>query len=808
MNITPLKDLHNQLMTAYSSEKCYLNNNLTGQLKADFLKKTKMTDVFKTAKEQIEKTLQNTKPLLVLKNSDQENCLAQLKEDGKLLYTRYIKQTNTWSRRLIKVLFRLTPQFIASRLLPNYSQIEKATKTSYENYKNYLNKILNEEKVFNSLNQCIQDLDLLKTQPHNLVVFKKILEQKLLEAFDQCAQLESFSSHWLEAKNILQDIYFLYENRQALSQALDTNQDKDLVQLLQKTQWNIVLSERSITLGLRNQNMWVLSESGMAIRENALQNYDGKLVINLPKQPFALLQKLNKLVDDPARCLHPHLLIFNCQNLNLTSEEFDLIFKLNQKISTIELKEIKLIDFNTLKLTAEKVQIFNSQFRKIKCPDLIEVRLGYSLDQKATMDTLFLLKTHFPLLTTIDLSFGNSLTTDCLFELIKFEQLTDCKLPQLQQGSKDINQLPPFSDPLKIKQFYLASPETAHLANQLYQGIFTAAFTFQIPLAQKIRSESSESIITQLSLDPTTVSAWLDNNNFELLAKQPAVKTVFADGQFALTDKNLLPFVSKFPNASFLSLCYLSHVTTQGLIDLLAQHPTIKKLDITGCEGIDPDQLRQSHLHLIVIRDEQKKIISENELETFHQRLNPLNALPWTINFERNKTDSSGSLSLYPSLLYCLSDLLRRALQPGGDLTHPTVPPIQNQNATEDAVKALGPLLNNQSFDPSISWQTAASLAELVGEKCLGLAPSIRESLLEFIQNSLLGDFNSEEIDAKLLAFRKLESLYSIQFCEEILINQFRVNSELLPELSILARTHSLNDLTSELNNFTIQQYS
>ena len=144
MNPSPLERLHNQFAAAHSSHT-YMNSSAAdpAKLEACNEKIIRLQQVYKLAKQEIENALNNM-PQELPDIRHQIDQLDHLENDGELYFRRYEKETNTWTRWILKGLAHYTPEHIKSWFfIPKCfsNDMEKAeadTKQEYENYKTFL----------------------------------------------------------------------------------------------------------------------------------------------------------------------------------------------------------------------------------------------------------------------------------------------------------------------------------------------------------------------------------------------------------------------------------------------------------------------------------------------------------------------------------------------------------------------------------------------------------------------------------------------------------------------------------------------
>ncbi len=192
---SPLENLHKEFVQALQSH-VYLgpDQNDPTKLTRTPKKTIYLCEVFKLAIDQIDITL---KPI----NSPSKptvDHLRLLQRDGKVMYERYTKATNSWSRWFLKGLARITPELLSPFLPSCFSnemeKAEKNTQEEYEKYQRFIREkisalspkspILEDQKTDNQVEQenvLVQEEDIFDPQQDEMNDDKKKSEPQKQE---------------------------------------------------------------------------------------------------------------------------------------------------------------------------------------------------------------------------------------------------------------------------------------------------------------------------------------------------------------------------------------------------------------------------------------------------------------------------------------------------------------------------------------------------------------------------------------------------------------------------------------------------
>lgn len=257
-------------------------------------------------------------------------------------------------------------------------------------------------------------------------------------------------------------------------------------------------------------------------------------------------------------------------------------------------------------------------------------------------------------LKRLDLRGCKCLTSDIIYSLTELNQLIQLYLPQeLKEGEISLDQLPVFDNPFKVCQYYLGPSIFQHRIQNYYKGPSNWASVFQIPLARMKGKKVFPA--SHHTLDPYSVDYWLYYRDYTQLKQETAIKTIIADNSFCLNDKNLIDFISRFPNLKTLSLYRCSHLTDRGILDLMAYMKEVKlplqSLDLTGCDQLSQetlDQVKKEFLGKNLIYESTTLRINNSDLKD----LDSLNQLLKTVSLNKLvKLDFKGCTDLTDAML-------------------------------------------------------------------------------------------------------------------------------------------------------------
>lgn len=162
-------------------------------------------------------------------------------------------------------------------------------------------------------------------------------------------------------------------------------------------------------------------------------------------------------------------------------------------------------------------------------------------------------------------------------------------LPEdLKWGACKASDLPLYSDPMKIANFFIRPKILRSLARDRYNGPDTYAALFQIPLARL--KEPRVISPKQESLDARSSFLWTYQGDYVHIPNGNQITSVNSDGNSALNDDNLIPFISKFTKLKKLSLRGCLNISDKGIQSLLKycgqNKIALEALDLTDCHQI------------------------------------------------------------------------------------------------------------------------------------------------------------------------------------------------------------------------------
>jgi len=834
-----LQTLHDNLEIAYTNNQYVSFSNLKQK------NKILMSEVFKEAQQQINEGLTHQAKYQD-KNSDY-TYLKKLKKDGNHFYSRYLTRTNRFSRRLLKFIATHLPAFIG-RSFPPYQLNQITTQKNYNSYKTFISTKKAElkkemesivekdgktiDQAVTKLKQGLEHLNSMPTRPLTEGALKKLLNEQFLTAFQliDTIQIDQDIRQPLESKfeNLadFNTIQTFYESREKLRQSLEQDDHNTLLQLFADTPWSVGIQEafnsknsETITFGMgrigNNNILNVFDHQNKRINENKLNDYRGIVSVSLSNDSsIDLLKELEKLIQDDKRHFHPCCLMIHFKTkTQLKPEMLQQMSQLKASIS-----EIQIINLDALDLTSLDDQ-FMDQIKSLEFKNLNHLSLKWTSEDTVKVESIVTsIHVDFPALQslsleagditdawiqdciqqpfvkhlkTLDLTHCSKLTTDCLIDVIALKQL-EVKLPKLDKGQQLLDQLPTFEDPTQIARFYLSSRYTRRIANQRYTGPFTKASVFQIPLNLKRKT-----VMTQPILDPYTVSRWLDPALFKSLEPQNSVTTVFADGQTntVLTDDQLIAFMSKFPNTTFLSLCDSPGVTCIGLSTLLEKKtcPKLKRLDLTGWSANDRKIIQKYFANIVVVADNQS---IHHDSSPYQKNLNPFDAQvsDFTISFKKDNDSQPENLILPRSVLYSLSSYFRSRFRLGGKLENVNQAVIINEHLTSEGVQAFQSFVKIGEFNPKMRWQTAAALVAIV-DSCLGFDDlKIKQTCLDFMHSQ----FEMTQAEELIKIACQLNDEVGLKQYEELLVQYLESNPTSWPKMMVFANSFPFDQLRTK----------
>ncbi|MCE2982109.1 MAG: hypothetical protein LW832_00955 [Parachlamydia sp.] len=330
----------------------------------------------------------------------------------------------------------------------------------------------------------------------------------------------------------------------------------------------LALKEKTLTLTLSKVLKINLAEIG-ATQEEEQFFLENLQAMHLPD--LLLLQ----LAEHDKKHLPPALFsnaLKACPKPFLMKECFSACSNPDDILLPTSLTDIKNLDLQ--EFSSERIEYLLKQWSPLEC-----LKLGPNCTEETINE--WIKAGFFHCIQSLDLS-ECSLSTDILFSLNALPSLWSLRLPELTKGDVPLDLLPKFDNPFKIKQFYTQASITRTVAGELYTGLPLWATLFEIPLA---RLGTEEAILPNHTvLDPLSVTYWLYQNDFRLLATpQLGVQSIVADACEYVNDDNLIEFLLKFPNAREVSLYNSPHITDQGIAALIEACPQIEKIDCSGC---------------------------------------------------------------------------------------------------------------------------------------------------------------------------------------------------------------------------------
>lgn len=668
MGLASLIDLHQQFISSLTPNT-YLSYQKEGtaKLKLSQEKTIHLNEVFQHAQELIQATFNQS--------DEREAQIAQLRKlekAGDDLYTqRYVQSTqNSWLRWFLKGVAKYTPSklkvFLPRFFSNSYAKAEEETRQAHEDYKNLLTtriayleeQIKKDEQLIRNylkdIQKEVQKLNQFDEQTLSLQQYKSALKtitetlHTLAKTFPKLDQ-----ANILQATGLTETTFNLFQEQyESLISTLNTENYQALRVILQPIAWGAALTQalECVVFGVQrmlNQHIpQVTNEQGQRLRENALYDYRGSIKIMQTEDPLIVMKELHTLVQKQPKCRPGAIEIALSNEQHLTPEFFSLLYALKEKVPEIRLKGLKTLDCRTLAPSKEEArQLMLNYLGTFKLNEVETLILN-----DHTLNLVPSLKELLPALSTIDfrdcqlvtdqtlsdwiqrgyLSSIHSLklertalTTDSLTHLMELPCLAQLTLPDLPQGRLPLNQLPKLGNPFRVKLFYTASQATRPLACELYTGPLIWATVFQIPAVRAGNPEATQLFSEKhTTLDPTSVAYWLHKDEYLLLGRQTAVRTILADFNAKLNDTNLVEFVQKFPNAKTISLYGCPYITNKGIEDLLGACPEIESLDLTACPGIKPDISKFFPEKNIIIKQkvlkiENAQLTHENALEEF-----------------------------------------------------------------------------------------------------------------------------------------------------------------------------------------------
>lgn len=302
------------------------------------------------------------------------------------------------------------------------------------------------------------------------------------------------------------------------------------------------------------------------------------------KQPKVDPVVVEELVIDEPEIEHvvPEFPIvrFDYQGAKISPRDFVSLVQLAAQTPHTEIisfDQLKALDFSSVKLTEKEQKQFYKAQNKIYCEAVEELVITHT-------NTLVPLLLMCPNVKKLNLQNCSGLTSNILPLLMKRPKLTHLRLPDNLYVNS--NSLPKFSNPLDIAKCYLSSKNLLPFALKCYTGPAEFAVVFQIGLARagitKIFSPTHD------TLDTTSTFFWLYDGDYQKLPPCDSVTKILGD--YVFDDKNLVPFLKKFPNVRELSLRGCAGITDEGVAELLAyclqKGVKITHVDLTDCKNV------------------------------------------------------------------------------------------------------------------------------------------------------------------------------------------------------------------------------
>jgi hypothetical protein len=448
MNVCPLTTLHDHFSRALQ-EQSYIGPSDSDPKKLESLptKKIRLHEVFKIALQQIQDDLKKSAGQI---EELKINSLKQLQEDGKKYYERYTNSTNTWSRWVLKGLAHYTPTclniILPSCFFNGMKAAEEATKNAYNAYKLFLeqtlnpglqnlpvgegeifDKIIEEEEVqgapifdarlpktivvavskeelekkrqqdiachLNAIRESTQYLNQFNQSPFTLEKYKKVMIE-IVAAIRALSELDPENAQKsVEALGLSANTFKVLANDE-FNQALNSNEEKKLMELLESTDWEASFAEAVAQKGYLKFNLRAIpgnqekivefrDDQQKNIQQAEVKNYRGTIILGLTKlegaatsdeQALHLLQNFVQFLQINKNC-RPNKIEIQLEGRSLNLELFKHLLTLSEIVSEIELKDLEVINFTEVSCSAEEEKLFIERLNHFTCSDLKEVIL-------------------------------------------------------------------------------------------------------------------------------------------------------------------------------------------------------------------------------------------------------------------------------------------------------------------------------------------------------------------------------------------------------------------------------------------------